>query len=184
MVPILARLAAVAVVLAACDGSDAAVPEPSPSPTVAASPSPTAEPSPDQSPTEVLPANDVDDPVAALEAIVRYRDFLFEHPDPDKLSLIYAERCDCYEQLLPVIEGVRDDGQRLLLEDARAFEVVEVVERDGPFADIRYRIDEPGGRLIDATGKVIEVRDGDPALTERRALIVSEGGRWRVVAFV
>jgi hypothetical protein len=141
-------------------------------------------PSPEPSPTEVLPANDVDDPVEALEAIVRYRDFLFEHPDPDKLSLIYAERCDCYEQLLPVIEAVSDDGQRLVLDETRSFELVEVIERDGPFADIRYRINEPGGRLLDAEGEEIETREGTPELSERRALIVSEGGRWRVVAFI
>ncbi len=86
--------------LVACNGASDAAPEPSPSPAVVAvSPSPAPTPEPSPSPTEALPANDVADPVAALEAIVRFRDELFEDPDPDKLALIYAERCPCYEEV-------------------------------------------------------------------------------------
>ena len=170
---------------AACNGPTSADPTPAPSPTAAAaSPSPSPAPSPSPSPTEVLPANDVDDPVAALEAIVAYRDWLFENPDPDKLALIYAERCDCYEQIHSLLDRAASDGSRLRFERARVFEPVEVTKRDGPVAELRFMTDEPSAVELDRNGRESDRLEGNSDLAEEKVILVREGGRWRVLAYV
>jgi hypothetical protein len=155
MFPTLARLAFVAVALAACNGSDAAVPDPSPTPTVAVTATPTAAPSPEPSPTEVLPANDVEDPVEALEAIVRFRDFLFEHPDPDKLSLIYAERCDCYDEVFEVLVQLQNEDRRTVFEAPRNVRETQLEESQGPVRQVAYEVDSPKGAILDTEGEVV-----------------------------
>lgn len=179
----IAGLALVGVLAGACTGSTSAEPPPSPTPSAAAA-SPTAEPSPapSPSPTEVLPANDVDDPVEALEAIVRYRDWLFENPDPDKLKLIYAERCECYEEVGGALREGVEKHWRFDFSRVRRVEDVEIVERDGPFARLKYRFDSPGAEILNATGQVEERIEDAPTLMSEEAFLVKEGGRWLVVA--
>ena len=180
----LAAVVALGAVLTACNGASDAAPEPSPSPSVvAASPSPSPSPEPSPSPTEVLPANDVADPVEALEAIVRFRDELFEDPDPEKLALIYAERCPCYEELLPIIEAFVSEGTHVVVEVPRRFKLIEIVERNAQFADIRYSVTGVGARVVGADGNTQESRPASEEETEERALMVREGGRWVVVSY-
>jgi hypothetical protein len=179
-------LAVVALLAGACNGGTSATEEASPAPSAAAaSPSPEASPSPapSPSPTEVVPANDVEDPVEALEAIVAYYDYLFENPQPSQLQLIYAERCKCFEEVAAALESLRSDGQRLSYERPRVFEVVEVVERTGPFARVRYREDSPATQLISADGTVLESAPDEGQLYEVEVFLVREGGRWVVVAY-
>ncbi len=151
---------ALAAALVACNGASDAAPEPSPSPAVvAASPSPAPTPEPSPSPTEALPANDVADPVAALEAIVRFRDELFEDPDPDKLALIYAERCPCYEEIEPLLREAAELGHRSSCSNDRAdSRSSRWSKQNGPSAQSGTGSDSPAGSVTSRGKVVTEVR--------------------------
>jgi hypothetical protein len=72
-----------------------------------------------------LPANDVDDPTEAIVAILEYLSYLHTVPEigSEHLSLIYAESCDCYGEVLGFLDeylekGWTQDDEGIAVEEA------------------------------------------------------------------
>ena len=94
-----ASVAVAGVLLTACSGTPAVTPSSDATTEPTASASPTESAAPTETASEVLPANDVEDPLEALEAIWDYIDYLGEHPDSSLLQHVYHQDCDCYDAL-------------------------------------------------------------------------------------
>lgn len=175
---------AVAGLLAACGGSEAAeAPTPTPEAEVTVAPTETEEPSPEPTERDILadPENDAREPEDGLVGILRFRDALFTAPDPEKLTLAYAEDCLCYETLYQGMKDLADTGRRAEILRERTIADIEVVETEGPVVTLRYRTDVPALRLYGPDGEVLEESDGDTELRDQRATIVLRGGRWIVL---
>ncbi len=148
-----------------------------------ASPSPSASPSPEPEPSEVLPANDVADPLEAIVAIEAYRDWLFEHPDPTKVDLIYHDACDCHALLQEQLSGLVRDGVKVVA-DPSLVDDITLIERDSPRTVIlSFAIQYPEQLLESADGDVLErMAAQESPQTFRANLFLDDRGRWLITA--
>ena len=173
--------AVVGVVLAACGGGAPTVTPSSGAPsseaTESATPSESATPTETES--EVLPANDVKDPLEALQAIWDYYDYLAANPDPDKLELIFHPECDCYPDVHALLERLHEDGGRIEVEE-REISGTELLSQSQRTAEVRMRR-VVKYHLVTADGEAAETQEAEQA---GRWLLLLGGGRWVIREFL
>lgn len=172
--------AVVGVLLAACGGGAPTVTPSSGAPSSEAteSASPTESVTPTETESEVLPANDVEDPLEALQAIWDYYRVILEEPDPDKLELIFHPECDCYSALHALLEDWRAEGSHVEPDGGWSFEIVESLLITQTTANYEYRLSVPAIRLVSEDGSVLE--QAEASEKQYSVVLLQEGGRWRV----
>lgn len=129
-------------------------------------------------PAAAAPANEGEDPAAAVRAIVRFRHHLLRAPDPADVGLIYAPACGCADALRTRVEEFLVRGYRL---EARPPVVTDtrVLERVGGLATVRYTVRSRAGVVRDADGRVVD-RGGPGGLRRFESQLLRTGGRWLV----
>jgi len=173
-----ASVAVAGVLLTACSGTPAVTPstEVTTEPTTSASPTESATPT--ETASEVLPANDVEDPLEALEAIWAYYRLILEDPDPDKLDLVFHRECDCYSALHSLLAKWQEEGSYAEPAGDWSFEIIESLLITRTTANYRYRLSVPAVRLLAEDGSVLE--QAEASEKEYSIVLLEEGGRWRV----
>jgi hypothetical protein len=170
------------VLLAACGGGAPAVTPSSGAPTseAAESTSPTESATPTETASEVLPANDVQDPLEALQAIWDHVDYLGAHPGAGGLDRIYHPDCDCFPALAEYLEQLDREGSRIEVTSRQLLEV-ELLDESQSTAQVSYRMTIESHAVINADGAREEQEGSD---VRQKVLLLRSGGRWLLREFL
>ncbi len=146
-------------------------------PSARASPTPTPTPSPTPLavPTPNTTGRDFERIYREIEA---FHTWLYEHPDPKLLSLIYHPECECHALALRTLQRLRSEGLHF---EGPAFLVdsVRVVEDFPVLVRIETRVRQPAQTLVTSDGRTVEEVPSEPPTVFNMAL-VQTGGRWVV----
>jgi hypothetical protein len=110
--------------------------------------------------------------------ISAFRDWLFAHPDPELLHLIYHPDCDCYEETREVLEYLVEEDLRFVgetreivsisvLDDAKEAATLNVATRSRPI------------EVLDSEGRTRERTDGGENVLTQFHLVLRDGA-WLV----
>jgi hypothetical protein len=150
-----------------------ASPTPSPSATLSPTPSPLVVPTPDLAGSN-------------FSAIVRnmndFRHWLYQHPDPSLVGVIYDIRCSCYGRFQQEVQTLQQKDLRYADEGVVIVKVV-VVNRLSPDSVVLQVTSRQGSQLLvhADTGAVDASGPGWPAKRALYSFQQAADGRWKVV---
>ncbi|HEX2026757.1 MAG TPA: hypothetical protein VHF25_02025 [Nitriliruptorales bacterium] len=155
-----------------------AVEPPPPGPSVSPSPSPSPEASqPVAVPTPDTTGRDFDHIVREL---IAFRDWLFAHPDPELVSLIYHPECECHDAFREELEELLADGVRFDPEGTDTIvHRIEVLEDFPSLFRVDLTMQAPAQRLLNRDGEVVARHEGGSPQTFNMAFLL-DGDRWRL----
>jgi hypothetical protein len=151
---------------------------PGSTPTPSPSPKPVAPPSrePVAVPTPNTKGRDFD---RIFREINDFRDWLYAHPDPELVGLIYHPQCECYERARKTLRSLRGKGVHF---EEEGFEVqkIEVTEEFEPVVRLEVILRAKPAVIVDESGQVVREAQGAPPTLYSFALVKGGGERWFV----
>jgi hypothetical protein len=150
---------------------------PTGTPSTPVSPTPSPSPSVAVVPTPQLTGENFDAIVRAMEG---FRAWLYEHPDPSLLAVVYDPDCWCYRPEFNYLKRLKSDGWRF---DDEGTVILSVDVLDRPQADmVVLAVTNRHGpeRVVNAAGKVVQRGDGWPKATTKLTFKRGSDGRWRL----
>jgi hypothetical protein len=91
--------------------------------------------------------------------ISAFRDWLYENPDPDLVSFVFAEQCACYESARDQFEELRTSEMRFDSEPTTVHEV-HVIEEGRSEVVLEVLLESGHQRLVDRSGEVLDSTSG------------------------
>lgn len=136
---------------------------------------------------EAAPTTSVPDPATRGEdfdrvfrEVVGFSHFVYQHPDPALLDVIYDSSANTLPNVRGQIENLRSRGYRYD-DEGQTVHSVEVEKRQDP-THVLLRVVTSHGeqRIVDAQGNVVQRGTGWPKRQEQYLLELGEDGRWRI----
>lgn len=113
-----------------------------------------------------------------LIEVVTFRDWLFRHPDPSLVRLIFHRECECYEQTSSALETLQANGA-YIEGPSTVVHSAEVTEDFPSLFRLTVVLQTPEQSVIDSDGETVSSRPAsDPA--EYSVAFVLSRDRWIV----
>lgn len=104
-----------------------------------------------------------------------FRTWLYEHPDPKLLSVIYHSGCWCYQPEYNYLKGLEADSWRFA-DEGTVILSVRVLDRPKPDLAVLTVTNGHGPESVDSIGEIVQQGDGWPTMTS--SLTFKRGGGW------
>lgn len=126
------------------------------------------------------PATRGEDFDRVFREIVGFSHFVYQHPDPALLDLIYDSSANTLPNVRGQIENLRTRGYRYDDEGQTVHSVAVEKRQDPTHVLLRVVTSHGEQRVVDAQGNVVQRGPGWPKRQEQYLLELGQDGRWRI----